>query len=192
MKKFILSLLLLSNLCFGATTTVKDLTNDYWLKINADGSLNEVCTIPGPIPLPTGAATSANQLLQLTQETTSATNTTSILANQTNGTQTTKSRGLDASLLVRLDYSMTNVTTLAYVQLVASTADIINQLYIFDSSGQTLFLAVGAAASEVDQIYIVPGGNGIMNLYIPLGSRISVKAVSGTANSGELNISGLK
>lgn len=90
--------------------------------------------------------------------------------------------------LARNVYSTTNVTTAAYVQIIASTSAISNQQYIFDSSGQTLVLAVGGVGSEVDQFYIVPGGNGEMNLKIPSGSRVSVKAVSATANAGELNI----
>lgn len=100
--------------------------------------------------------------------------------------------GLSKVNLIRNVYSSTNVTTGAYVQLLASTADIVNQINIFDSSGQTLVLAVGASGSEVDQIYITPGGNGTMNLGIPVASRISVKAVSATANVGELDISLLK
>lgn len=94
--------------------------------------------------------------------------------------------------LVRNVYSTTNVTTAAYVQLIASTADTINQIFIFDSSGQTLVLAVGAAASEVDKYQIVPGGNGLVNLTIPASSRVSVKALSATASSGELDLTFIK
>lgn len=90
--------------------------------------------------------------------------------------------------IVRNDYSSVNVTTSAYTQLIASTSAQINKIQIFDSSGQTMVLAVGAAASEVDQIYIFPGGNGDVELLIPAGSRVSVKAVSATADSGELII----
>jgi hypothetical protein len=90
--------------------------------------------------------------------------------------------------LLRNDYTGTNVTTAAYVQLIASTSSDINVLDIFDSSGETLVFAVGAAASEVNQFYIAPGGNGKIELYIPSGSRLSVKAVSATASTGELII----
>jgi len=96
--------------------------------------------------------------------------------------------GKTSVALVRNVYSSTNVTTTAYVQLIASTSSPITQMHIFDSSGQTLVLAVGAASSEVDQLLIVPGGNGIMNLAIPSGSRISVKARSANATVGELDI----
>lgn len=88
----------------------------------------------------------------------------------------------------RIAYSGTNVTTAAYVQLVASLAGATDEIEIFDSSGQTLVLATGAAASEVDKFYITPGGNGRMTFHIASGTRVSVKAVSATANSGELTV----
>ena len=101
--------------------------------------------------------------------------------------------GGDTAQLIRNVYSTTNVTTAAYVQLVASTTSNINRLWIFDSSGQDFVLAVGAAASEVDQIQISPGGwDAPIDLFIPSGSRISIKAVSATANSGILLITGIK
>lgn len=90
--------------------------------------------------------------------------------------------------LIRNDYTGTPVTTGAYVQLVAATAAAINCLDVFDSSGQSLVFAVGAAAAEVDQFYISPGGNGRIELAIPAGSRVSVKAVSANATVGELLI----
>lgn len=89
---------------------------------------------------------------------------------------------------VRNDYSSTSVTTGAYVQLIASTATDVHEISVFDSSGQTLVLAFGAAASEVDQIYIFPGGNGREPLYIASGTRVSIKAVSGSADTGEIAI----
>ena len=86
------------------------------------------------------------------------------------------------------DYSATNVTTAAYVQLVASSTSAVNKIEIFDSSGEALILAVGGAGSEVDQLYIFPGGNGAVDLAIPASSRISVKAKTATASSGFLAI----
>lgn len=108
------------------------------------------------------------------------------------GSFTTTVGGKSKVALARNDYSLTNVTTSAYVQLIASLPDVVNQLFIFDSSGQTLLLAVGAPGSEVDQIYVVPGGNGAIDLTIPSGSRVSIKSVTGTANTGEINVSFLK
>lgn len=102
------------------------------------------------------------------------------------------SPGRTSIALLRNDHSAVNVTTGTYIQLTASTSDTINQLNIFDSSGQAFYLAVGPAASEVNQIFITPGGTGQIDLLIPSGSRISVKTVSATANVGELLISCLK
>lgn len=88
----------------------------------------------------------------------------------------------------RLDYTGTSVTTAAYVQIKASLAAVTKKLQIFDSSGQTLILAVGGAGSEVDKLYVIPGGNGEIDHSIAAGSRISLKAVSATAGVGESTI----
>jgi len=93
-----------------------------------------------------------------------------------------------ANAPVRNDYASTPVTTGAYVQLIASTTSATSEIEIFDSSGQTMVLAVGGSGSEVDQLNIFPGGNGRVPLLIPAGSRVSVKAVSATANVGEIDI----
>jgi len=46
------------------------------------------------------------------------------------------------------------------------------------SSGEPLLLGFGAASSEVAQAYILPGGNGFIDLEIPANTRLSVKAVN--------------
>jgi len=87
----------------------------------------------------------------------------------------------------RLVYSSTNVTTGAWTQLLASVgATAIKEIEIFDSSGETLELGLGAAGSETSSSFIIPGGNGRIPLQIPAGTRLSIKAVSATANSGEI------
>lgn len=91
----------------------------------------------------------------------------------------------------RNDYTSTSVTTGAWVQLIASTAAVINQLYLFDSSGQTLELGTGAGGAETRKLIIPPGGiDGPVNIAIPAGTRIAVRAVSATASVGELDITG--
>lgn len=90
--------------------------------------------------------------------------------------------------IIRNDYSSTNVTTGAYVELDASIDGDILEVEIFDSSGQTMVLALGAASAEDDMIYIMPGGNGRISLIINKLQRLSVKAVSGNATSGELTM----
>lgn len=99
------------------------------------------------------------------------------------------STGRTPVTFVRNVYSSTNVTTGAYVQLVASLSAAANELQIFDSSGQTLVIAYGGAGSEVDKFIIPPGGNGTVSVAIPISTRVSVKALSATASSGELDVS---
>ena len=88
-------------------------------------------------------------------------------------------------------YSSTNITTSAYVQLVASTTNTINTLHIFDSSGQAMILGIGGSGSEVTTLYVPPGGD-TYALHIPSGSRLAYKALTATANSGYLLMSFLE
>lgn len=89
--------------------------------------------------------------------------------------------------VVRNVYSSVNVTTSAFVQLIASTSAAIKKWDIFDSSGQTLALASGAAASEVIFAYVAPGSTEFEH-YLAAGTRVSIKALSATANTGEIVI----
>lgn len=99
------------------------------------------------------------------------------------------SQGLTPKNKIRLEYSTTNVTTTAWVELLLSVgSDNISEIEIFDSSGETLELGVGPSGSEVSQIYVVPGGNGRIPVSLSSLSRLSIKAVSATANSGEIII----
>ncbi len=111
------------------------------------------------------------------------------------GLQPTSAVQENETKLNRLNYDAnsggTNVTTAAYVELVASTSVAFKGLDAFDSSGQTMVIAFGAIANEVDKFFVMPGGQGIIRELIPAGTRISIKAVSGTANSGENTINGI-
>jgi hypothetical protein len=64
---------------------------------------------------------------------------------------------------------------------VASTTAKATKLEIFDSSGEFLELAVGAAASEVVQFTIFPGGNGTVEILIPINSRVSIRPLAAVA-----------
>lgn len=102
-----------------------------------------------------------------------------------------KIKNVDPSDVVYIelhDYASVNVTTGAYVELIASTVAEAVQLEITDTSTQLLVLAFGAAASEVDTLYIPPGGNGLVNIVVPIGTRLSIKAISGNATTGYLAI----
>lgn len=159
------------------------------------------------LPLPTGAATEAT-LASLAAEDFATEATLAAMSAKLPAAlgQTTKAGSLsvtmasdqealdvnlaakDVTEFVRNDYTSTSVTTGAYVQLIASTSADISKMQIFDSSGQTLVIATGAAASEVDKFYVFPGGNGDIDVNIPSGTRISIKAVSATADAGEIAI----
>lgn len=92
---------------------------------------------------------------------------------------------------VQLSYSSTNVTTAAFVQLIASTAAAISSLTIFNGCAESLILATGAAASEVTKYLIPPGGiDGSFLLTIASGTRISVKGITGTCSTGQLVLTG--
>lgn len=88
----------------------------------------------------------------------------------------------------RRDYSISSVTTAAWSQLVASLGSAVTEIEIFDSSGQTLELGIGAAAAETRLILVFPGGNGRVPVAIASGARVSLRAVSATADVGEIDI----
>ncbi len=119
-----------------------------------------ITNVSGTVSLPTGAATAA--------------------------LQSTPINGRAKVQQAFNDYTGTAVTTATYVTLIASTSADANLISVFDSSGQTIIIAVGAAASEVDQCYVFPGGQGNITLRIPSGSRVSLKAKTATASVGYL------
>lgn len=80
--------------------------------------------------------------------------------------------------LVLNDYSSQNVDDTAWVQLVAATAEDCVALTLFDGGGYPMVLGTGAALSEVDFLYIPPGGfNGVLPIAIPAGTRLSIKCL---------------
>lgn len=89
------------------------------------------------------------------------------------------------------DHSSGNVTAAAYTELIASTSAAINRIYISDTSGEPLIVAVGAASSEVDQLYLGPGHAGWIDLHIPASSRVSIKSLGSTTTAGTLIFTGL-
>lgn len=86
------------------------------------------------------------------------------------------------------DNSSTNITTGAYVELIASTSTTVSEIEINDTGGRWYYLATGAAASETDILLITPGGNGRIPVTIAAGTRISIKAIDGTADAGYVGI----
>lgn len=93
----------------------------------------------------------------------------------------------------RLDYSSTNVTQAAWVQLDASTAALINSLTIFHSCSGVLELGVGGSGSEARVALIPPGGfDGAISLVIPAATRLSLRALSAgdSCTAGQLVYTG--
>lgn len=101
-------------------------------------------------------------------------------------------RLLTTTTIATYDYTGGTVTTAAYTQVIASTTNAINRLYVFDSSGSAIIIASGAAASEVNRLYIPPGGQpSVYELNIPASTRISIKALDTNASTGRLILTGL-
>jgi hypothetical protein len=125
------------------------------------------------VTFPPGAATSANQLL--------------ILAELEDINQNQHLPVINKAIL---DFSADNVDNSAWVEVIADVgATEIKKAQIFMSSGEPLELGFGAAASEVSHAYIIPGGNGYLDLEIPANTRVSVRAVNAvTVSSGVLLI----
>lgn len=94
---------------------------------------------------------------------------------------------VQANAPVRNDYVGSPVSTAAYSLLVAATTTDATRFQIFDSSGQTLVIAFGAAGAELDQFFVTPGGIDI-DYACPAGTRISIKAVSANATVGEIDL----
>jgi len=153
---------------FATQTTLAALLTE--LQSKADLSETQPVSLASQ-PLPSGASTEAKQDSIITE-------LQSLVSNQQ----------LDVIEFARNDYTSTSVGTGAYVELVSSTSAEIKKIQIFDSSGQTLVIATGASSSEVDKLYVFPGGNGDIDVSIPASTRISIKAISDTANAGEISI----
>lgn len=90
------------------------------------------------------------------------------------------------SNVTSLAFSSTNITTGAYVTFVASTPVATRQIFLCNTGTVIMMIAVGAAASEVDLVTLPSAACAQVNVtsVIPLGSRLSLKALSGTASTG--------
>jgi hypothetical protein len=90
--------------------------------------------------------------------------------------------------LAQINCGSQNVTTGAYVTLIASTSIPFFRMLATDTTGKVLKIAVGAAGHEVDICQLPVDDSEIINLAtlsaVPVGSRLSLRAISATANSG--------
>lgn len=161
------------------------------LAINADGSTN-ITDNGGSLTVDDGGVSLTTDTPQLpaTLGTKTAAGSNSVTLASDHADVPTQAKGRSSVDLIRHSYDTVGVTTAAYTELVASTSGTIEKLRIFDSSGEIMILATGAAASETDVLYIEPGGPGDIELSIPSGTRLSVKALSANATTGDLVING--
>ena len=87
-----------------------------------------------------------------------------------------------------LTYAGASYAPGAWTQIIASTVQVINQIEIFDSSGNTALIGTGASGFEVALAQIIPGGNGIIPLRIDAGTRVAVRPFVALPISCELTI----
>jgi hypothetical protein len=96
------------------------------------------------------------------------------------------------ALPIEVVYSSTNVNSSAYVELVHSTVKGIKAISVMNSGPQDVLIAVGAAGSEANQLYIPSTVSSLYPVVYPIslgyGSRLSVIAASGTNSTGQLDV----
>lgn len=86
------------------------------------------------------------------------------------------------------DFSATNVTSAAWVELMPATTKAAFAFEIFNGQGNALELGFGASGSETAKIIILAGGNDRQEYFIPLGTRLSLRAKGTSATTGLLYI----
>lgn len=161
----------------------------------------DITNISGTVSLPTGAATSAKQdtaqtTLDAIKVDTEAIETavegTLTVAGTVAVSSTASPTGRSYGDSGRIDFSSTNVTTGAWVELDASTAATINALLIDSTCGEVLELGTGAAAAET-RVLVIPRGGFTMAvpLAIAAGTRLSLRAITATCSVGDLTWTGL-
>ncbi len=97
---------------------------------------------------------------------------------------------ITGTIVAANDNSSTNIPTSDYVQLIASTANDTSGLCISNSSARIIKVATGAAASEVDRLYLPSGAAGCYPVFVAHSTRISLKALDGTASTGFFTFTG--
>lgn len=92
---------------------------------------------------------------------------------------------------IRLSYSGSNVTSLAYTELTDSVLGLLRdclKLEISDTSGQDMKLAIGASGAQVDVYNIFAGKAGIIDFHLGTGTHLWVRAQGTTASTGVLTL----
>jgi len=96
--------------------------------------------------------------------------------NITGTVSVSNSAGQDILHTVELDSADIQGSGGSYFEVIASTSATTKQITVYDTTGSTMELAVGAAASEVTKVIIGPGSDQSFALNIPAGSRISIRS----------------
>lgn len=68
--------------------------------------------------------------------------------------------------------------TSSWLELIASVPQAVNYIELFDSTGFTARVGLGAASSEQDLFLDVPGGSGFVPVKIDPGERVSIRAMT--------------
>jgi len=97
----------------------------------------------------------------------------------------TLSGASNLDVVASYNISFSNLT-ISYFQVVASTADAIDRIAMYETTGETIQLAIGGSGSEVLKLTIGPGCDQIIDVNIPAGSRIAVRTVGSNATAGSL------
>lgn len=92
------------------------------------------------------------------------------------------------SEIKRNAFASTNVTTSAYVQMIASTVAETIAIAVAETSGQSFILAIGPSGGEVDTMEVPANCDFIRPLHIGKGTRLSLKSNNSTASTGEIII----
>lgn len=103
----------------------------------------------------------------------------------------TQATSLDALGFYTHNFATTSVTSSAYVELVSNIGGTeVKKIKIFMSNGNPLIIAQGAASAETDRFLITAGGfpDGAIEVKIPAGERLSMKALSTDLTSGLIAI----
>jgi len=86
-----------------------------------------------------------------------------------------------------LDSSSTSISASngSYVQVISATSAAAKAVEIYNGSSTPLSFGIGAASSEVEKLVVAPSGwTPVMKLFIPSGSRLSVRSKGSSVNSG--------
>lgn len=153
-------------------TFVKGNADDFWYALEVDPATGAL-----PVTLSGGGGLGYD------------TNAGLVGANTLRGVQ--GGRQITSSILANLNAASTNITTSAYVQLIASTSAQITEICMANTTGSILKIATGASSSEVDRLYLPPSSSGCFDVFIAASTRISLEALDVTASTGYMLFEGL-